>query len=66
MKKIVTKGGACVCEPNRYIRFVIPRGVPGAKAVISCRENDGIGKESMREHSLPRDVEVGILSPRLR
>jgi hypothetical protein len=63
MKKIVYKSGACVCAPNRYIRFVIPRGVAGCPPVISCRENDGVGRESMREHALPPDVEVGVLFP---
>lgn len=58
---IVRAGGPCTCRPGRYIRFVIPPGVPGCEAVISCRSNDGTGDTSKLEHAIPAGAEIQIL-----
>ena len=57
------RGGPCCCRPGRYIRFVIPRGVTGCDPVISCRSQDGTGRESMREHEVPVGAHYAILYP---
>lgn len=62
MKNIV-KGGPCSCAPDRYVRFVIPPGVPGCHPVISCRGAHDVGKSSIREHAPPRDMVYGVHIP---
>lgn len=61
-------GAPCTCHPGRYIRFIIPPGVPGCRAVISCRNDNDLngpttGPKSLLEHALPPDVEVLVHVP---
>lgn len=53
-------GAPCPCRPNRYIRFIIPRGVPGCAPIISCRQADLATRESIKEHEIPAGAEVEI------
>lgn len=59
---IIRAGGPCTCKPGRYVRFVIPPGVPGCDAVISCREVDA-ERDTVREHSIPAGTEIQIRCP---
>jgi hypothetical protein len=61
---LVYAGGPCTCRPGRYIRFVIPRGVPGCEAVISCRANDA-ANDFRAEHPLPIGAEYVLRVPSL-
>lgn len=53
-------GGPCTCSPHRYVRYVIPRGVPGLGAFISCRPYDAVERSSIAEHGLPSDAELVV------
>lgn len=65
MATILYKGGPCCCHPNRRVRYVIPFGVEGARAEVSCREDDEHGPESLRWHAPPDDLEYAIHIPEL-
>lgn len=56
-------GSVCSCSLRRYVRFVIPAGVPGCAPVISCRDAELTGPKSLAEHPLPADAEVAIRAP---
>jgi hypothetical protein len=61
---IVRAGGPCTCKEGRYVRFVIPPGVPGCRPVISCREVDA-AKDTIHEHAIPAGTEIHIRAPGL-
>lgn len=63
--KTIKPGDPCTCKPGRYVRFVVPRGVPGLAAIISCRPNDSVRSDEIREHALPDGVDVLIHVPDL-
>lgn len=56
-------GSPCSCSPRRYVRFVVPAGVPGCPPVISCRDAELTGPKSLAEHPLPAGAEVAIRAP---
>jgi hypothetical protein len=60
-KILLYPGAACPCGPGRYVRFVIPRGVPGCRPVVSCREVGPV--EVVREHALPGAAVVAMHLP---
>lgn len=53
-------GGPCCCAPGRYVRFTLP-AVPGIpQAIVSCREVDGTGLQTIREHAIPSDAHIEV------
>lgn len=62
---IIRKGGPCTCSPGRYIRFIIPPGVPDAEPVISCRDNEA-GELTVKEHAIPAGAEIVMHCPEVR
>ncbi len=61
----VYAGGPCTCAPNRYVRFAVIATL-GCEGVISCRSNDGTGKDSLREHPIPATAHVEVRCPDIR
>lgn len=62
---IIRNGGPCPCKRGRYVRFFIPPGVPGCKAVISCRPTDSVRSDEITEHAILAGSELQIRMPGL-
>jgi hypothetical protein len=59
---MIYSGGPCSCRAGRYVRFVIPPGVPGLAPHISCRANDA-ERDEVAVHDLPAGAVVAIRMP---
>lgn len=59
---VIYAGGPCCCRPGRYVRYIIPRGVPGATAAIHCRDAEAV-TEGKATHPIPRGAVLMVRTP---
>lgn len=61
-------GKLCTCSPTRRVRFVL-LPVPGLRVgptgEVNCRDDEGTGYESIRQHAIPAGVAYERHVPRL-